>query len=170
MQLLKEISQKSLGINDEEILGTPFELRKSARGIIINNEGLMALQHLTNRNYHKLPGGGVDPGETEEEALAREIIEEVGYSINTPIQLGVTIEYRNFEELLHISYGYSTTVIEKIAEPSLEANELDEGQETIWVTPQEAIALMRKDTPVETQGKFILAREICFLEKFLEKT
>lgn len=168
MKLLTEISEKTLGLEDQEILGKKYELRKSARGIIFNSEGKMALQHLTNHNYHKLPGGGVDPGETTEAALVREIIEEVGFSVETPKVLGITIEYRGFENLLHISYGYTAQTIEKISEPTLEPGEIEEGQITKWVTPEEALLLMQNDTPNETQGHFILAREISFLEEYLK--
>jgi len=166
MKLLKEISEKTLNISTKEILGETYKLRKSARGIIFNNVGEIAVQYLTNRNYHKLPGGGVEVGETCTEALEREILEEVGFNIDTPTELGAIIEYRNFEKLLHISYGYSANATEKVTEPQLEQREIEEGQETIWVTPEKALLLMKNDTPNEKQGYFILAREISFIEEY----
>lgn len=169
MQLLTEISAHTLGRGQEEILGKQYELRKSARGIIVNNEGKIALQHLQNRDYHKLPGGGIDPGEQETDALVREILEEVGYSITDIKKLGVVIEYRLFENLLHISYGFVATAKTKEHEPKLEPGEIAEGQITTWITPEEALNLMKQDTPNEEQGFYILEREKTFLKEYLKQ-
>ena len=70
MELLKEISEGSLGIGDLEQLNTGYELRKSARAIVKNAEGKIAIQHLQNYSFHTLPGGGIDPGETVEQVAA----------------------------------------------------------------------------------------------------
>ena len=84
MKILTELSEKSLGINPEQkIVGESFKLRKSARAIVINQNGLMAVQHIQKYNYHKLPGGTMEEGEKIEETLRREIREEIGCEIDS---------------------------------------------------------------------------------------
>ena len=51
--------------------------RPSVRGIIIRN-GKIAMMHSRKYNYYKLPGGGIEPEETLEDTLIREVREESG--------------------------------------------------------------------------------------------
>lgn len=166
MKLLKEISDKSLGISEVEILGKDYTLRKSARAILLNDQNEVSIQHVGKFYYYKLPGGGVDPGETVEEALKREIIEEVGCDIDIEKDLGVIIEYRSELNLIHISYGYLCRVKGKIGEPQYEQGEIDDQFRPIWKTLNEAIELMNKYRPKEPyQAPFIVEREKTFLEE-----
>lgn len=60
-------------------------MRKAARAIIINGDNIV----VTHRNkfgmeYYILPGGGVDLGETLEEALLRELDEEACVQVANP--------------------------------------------------------------------------------------
>ncbi len=57
--------------------GTVFE-RPSVRGIIIKN-GKILMIHSLKYDYYKLPGGGIEKGESYEDALIREVGEESGY-------------------------------------------------------------------------------------------
>ncbi len=168
MKILKEISEGTLGLTSEfEQLGSTYELRKSARVILLNSEGEMATQYLNNYTYHKLPGGGVDQGESIEEALKREVLEEVGCDCEIVKPVGVTIEYRNKYNLLHISYCFVANVIGEIGAPKLEAGEIEEGHETLWMSPSVVLEKMRTDEPKKFEGYFILEREITFIEEFL---
>lgn len=169
MKLLNEISEKSLGLGDAEKLGEQYQLRKSARAILLNDNGEMATQYLTNYTYHKLPGGGVDPGETVEEALKREVLEEVGCNCEITKPIGITIEYRNKYNMLHISYAFAVKVIGEMGEPALEEGEIEEGQTTLWLPPEEVLANMEADEPKKFEGHFILEREKSFLKEYLSK-
>jgi len=167
MKLLKEISEATLGLGSAEQLGEEYCLRKSARAILLNEHGEMATQYLEKYTFHKLPGGGVDPGETTEEACKREILEEVGCDCKIIKPLGIVIEYRNKHNLLHISYGFVAEVVGEVGEPKLENAEIEEGQITKWLPPAQVLANMQQDEPQKFSGYFILEREQAILEEYL---
>lgn len=170
MKLLAEITEATLRIGTPEILGDQYELRKSARGLLLNEAGAIAVQYLAKYDYHKLPGGGVDPGETIEAALRREIMEEVGCAITDITPLGLVIEYRNKYNLLHLSYGFAMQVAGELNPTALEPAEVAEGMETHWLQPAEALQKMQAAKPDRYEGAFQLAREIAIVEAYLERT
>jgi len=169
MKLLKEISDTMFGDTDAEILGKTYELRKSARAILMNDDGDIAIQYLANHFFHKLPGGGVEAGETVEEAFLREVKEEVGCDSEIEKEIGLVIEYRKEHALMHMSYCYLARVVGPVTESHLEQAEIDEGMSTIWMRPELAIQKMESDVPNTYQGKFILQRELAFLREFVAR-
>jgi 8-oxo-dGTP diphosphatase len=57
-------------------------IRIRVAGILIQNGNILLVRHEKNKqSYWLLPGGGIQYGETAEEALRREFREEVGLSI-----------------------------------------------------------------------------------------
>lgn len=71
MRLLFEIDTKDYDPDG------PVFVRPSVRGIIIR-QGQVAMVHSLKYDYYKFPGGGLEPGETQVEALSREVREESG--------------------------------------------------------------------------------------------
>lgn len=64
-------------LTDEYEEGKKIRTRTAVRSILSYQGKLVMVE--TNRGDYKFPGGGVEPGETELEALRREIQEETGY-------------------------------------------------------------------------------------------
>ncbi|MGC1176973.1 MAG: NUDIX domain-containing protein [Candidatus Saccharimonadales bacterium] len=58
-------------------------MRQSARAIVVKNGTLLVMRRRKEgREYYALIGGGIDAGETPEQALYREVKEETGITIN----------------------------------------------------------------------------------------
>ncbi len=159
MKFLAEISDETLGVGKREQLNTTYIVRKSARAVLMNEKGEVALQHLRKNNYYKLPGGGVEQGESILEALTREVKEEVGCSCEVGKEIGIVIEYRNEHNLLHISYCYLARVVGTLGEAAYEQGEIDEDQTTIWVSPEEGWKLIQGSITDIYKSKFIVARD-----------
>jgi 8-oxo-dGTP diphosphatase len=168
MKIICEISEKTLGLKDFEVPENLYTLRKSVRALLFNNNKEIALQYLKNFGFHKLPGGGIELNETNEQALKREILEEVGCTIEITNELGAIIEYCNASKLIHISYAYTAKVVSIIQNPVLELSEIEEGQQTVWLKPDNAVINMKKDIPQKYEGYFIKAREISFIEHYMK--
>jgi len=72
--------------------GVEYIPRPGAYAIIARSDGhILAVEGTRNRYY--LPGGGLDPGEAEEDGLRREILEELGKEIASIIFLGRANQY-----------------------------------------------------------------------------
>ena len=57
----------------------------------------------------EIPGGIIDKDETPADAFKREVEEETGYIIQTPVQLGqYTASIGNSNEVFHLFYGFGS--------------------------------------------------------------
>ncbi len=167
MKILLEISDKEVNDGLPERFDKPYILRKAARAIVFNEKNEIAFQFVSKHNYYKLPGGGVDPEETIMEALKREIREEAGCEdISVINEIGAIIEYRNKFDILQISYCYLAKTLGKINSPKYEKEEINEGLEPLWMPISKAMRLLRDSNPEDYQGKFIVKRDLVFLENF----
>lgn len=168
MEFLAEIDDAALGM-EMPLGGKPrarYNIRHAARAIILNDAGDIALLCATRHGYHKLPGGGMEPGEDWAAALKREALEEVGCDVDVlPQQLGAIVEWRARFELNQISFCGMAKVRGPVGKNSLTGDEIEAGLETGWVTPDEAIRLLGADNPTDYEGRFIKARDSIFLQE-----
>ena len=59
----------------------PQAVPVSIKGVIVRDRRVLLLKN--ERDEWELPGGRIEPGETPEECLAREIAEETGWTVTT---------------------------------------------------------------------------------------
>jgi 8-oxo-dGTP diphosphatase len=71
------------------LAGQRYTPRPGAYAIIDAGDGILATFQEKPRPELQLPGGGIDPGESPQIALAREVLEETGYTIHGIRRLGM---------------------------------------------------------------------------------
>ncbi|SRR3989344_3254 len=163
MKTLKIIKDADIG----SVLSEPGKYweRKAVRAVVFDKESKVALIYSGKYHHHKLPGGGVEEGESIEAAVRRELLEEIGCTVGNIKELGIVEEYRNRVELHQISYCYTAYALEK-GVPKLEAEEVAEGYVTKWFNLDAAIETLEKEKGTEHyDGRFIRMRDITFLKE-----
>lgn len=107
--------------------------KKLAAIILFRQDNRILLQHRTDDapvfpGYWSFFGGGVEQGETPEEAVKREVIEELSYQLNSPRLW--TVQKYSHDEMNYTRYFF----IEKYNGSQLV---LGEGQDMRWFLPSE---------------------------------
>ena len=154
-------------LTEEDVRG--YARRIAARGVVLDGDGRVGVLYSTTDKYIKLAGGGVDEGETHEEAFRREIREELGCEITHVNELCVDEERRKEKELLQFSYCFSARVVGEKGVPSLTETELARGMEVRWLTPEEAysdLSTAMKDH--KEHLRFMRTRDAYILKQFQE--
>ncbi len=136
---------------------------------LIEKDGLFAMQQGKNGEY-KIPGGGMDEGETITQALVREVVEETGLVIRTETmkELGEILEVRrdifdnNTKYIAH-SLHYSCEVEDEVLETGMTESEKERGFHLAWVDI---------DTVIETNERLMTEkwqfRDVEFLKWYKE--
>lgn len=141
-----------------------FTVREAARAVVFDADGNVALLYVGRDEYYKLPGGGIDAGESKEEALRRECLEEIGCDVEIVRELGTIIEYRKMFNIKQISYCYAAKVIGEKGEPKYTAHEIERGFKKLWVPYEEALRLMRESKAKSPEGAmYIVPRDVAVL-------
>jgi 8-oxo-dGTP diphosphatase len=130
-----------------------YTLRPGAYAILPLKQRFLMTAQLSPQVDVQLPGGGIDPGESPLQALHREVMEEIGWSIAYPRRLGA---FRRFvympeydlwaEKLCHV---YVAHPVRQIADP---------------VEPDHVTVVLSADEALESLGN---DGDRMFLEGFL---
>jgi 8-oxo-dGTP diphosphatase len=91
----------------------------------------------------QLPGGGIDPGESPLQALRREVYEETGWCIATPLRLGA---FRRFAYMPEYDLWAEKLCAIYLARPARKLSEPTEpGHSAIWMDAREAAEVLAND-------------------------
>lgn len=151
--------------------------RPSVRGIIFCN-GKIALVHSLKYDYYKFPGGGIDEGETHEQTLIREVMEETGLQIHqcSIKEYGQVIrKEKGLVDDLFIqeNFYYLARVMRKAESQKLDDYEAEEGFTLEWVNLEDAIVVNEQHDHSEKMeipnGKHMIERETLVMKKLLEE-
>ncbi|MEI7848874.1 MAG: NUDIX domain-containing protein [Chloroflexota bacterium] len=166
MELLKEIKRVS-GLKTEG----PTIIREAVRGIILHDHQLLMIHSTLNGDF-KFPGGGCQTGETHQQTLKREFLEECGAEmLEFGDAFGKVIEYdlpqeTNYALFKMTSYYYFCQVNLQFFEQTLDDYEAALGFAPVWIKVEDAI---RNNQNILQNGNhaeiFWLNREIYILHE-----
>ena len=130
--------------------------RDAVRGIVLNDQKEIALLHMlgrdvfADRDHYELPGGGVEPGESFEETLHREMGEEIGLEIEIMAEVGIIANEYNRLQRRDVQHFYLARAVgEKPMHRTALEQKLVRG--VVWV-PAGEILHMYDTRPVENVG------------------
>ncbi|HCW74673.1 MAG TPA: hypothetical protein DHM90_13805 [Clostridiaceae bacterium] len=131
-----------LGMEKEETGNRNVYHREAVRAVVMEEEKIFMV-HTINGDF-KFPGGGVEAGETHEEALRRELLEETGCEMGRfGRKLGQIIERRadymqpeNIFEM--VSHYCLCDGVKTVCKPSLSQHEKELFLKARWLKVEEA--------------------------------
>lgn len=142
-----------------------YRIRTAVRIVLFDRNGRVLMVSAPKLGYYKLPGGGIEHGESKLQALARETKEEVGAIFRITGTVGTTVEWRNKWRMRQTSYCYMGIVTGRGAS-NLTEEERSCGFRVKWFpTIDAAIGAVKRAVTEEYEGTFIKRRERVFLER-----
>ena len=165
MEVLRIIRDADIGAVGS--IPAAYRERVAARAVVFDANGEIALQHMTKQDYHKLPGGGVEEGESVEAGLARELAEEIGCAVGNVRELGLIEEFRGGRGLHQVSHCFVADVTGEKSAPNPDEGEVAAGAEAVWMGLEDAIRTLEEEgvRVGEYSAKFTSLRDLTLLRE-----
>ncbi|MBO4422338.1 MAG: NUDIX domain-containing protein [Clostridia bacterium] len=140
--------------------------RYAAKAVFINEQGKVALMYMSRINCYKLPGGGIEKGETETEALMRELREETGRGSIIACKIGEVTEHKNRKHYCQHTSAFIAYTNGERYKCSFSQSERRLGFRPCFFDPAEAVEILQYglDTTEEYGKRFIFCRDLSILK------
>jgi 8-oxo-dGTP diphosphatase len=127
-----------------KLSGIDYIDRPGVYAVVENNHQQFAVIETSNGYF--LPGGGIDAGETEIDALKRELVEEIGYQISVIAEIGASVEYIVFskdEKYYQIRSKFYKVQLDSKIEEGIERD-----HRLVWLSQENALKLLTRQSQV----------------------
>ncbi len=169
-----KVTDSDFGIKEKNNREKPA-IRMGARGIVLDDNGNIAIINKQKKNEYKLLGGGIDRDEKPDEAFKRECEEELGAKVEIKKLIGTAEEYKSQENFKQISYIFVANKIKDLESNNLTQKEKDEGTRYLWMNFNDALTKMKESLEVLKSSeydnlyrtKFMVLRDIKILEYYI---
>lgn len=146
-----------------------YDQRTAARGIILDSAGRLGVLYVAKHQYHKLPGGGVEPGEDLLTTLRRECLEELGCDVQVEAEFARTLEVRREHHLVQRSVYFTGHIAGALGPSAFTAQELAHNFAACWMALADARQAFTQDQPANLAGWFISQRDTLVLIAYLNQ-
>lgn len=139
----------------------PYRARSAAYGVLPDTQGRILVVAIDegDRLVHDLPGGGVDPGETAEQALRREFAEETGLVLDEARRLANADHYwvkpKTGERVFNRAAYYA------VSRSGEDGVKIEADHTPVWLDPLEAQTRMRHDAAAWAIAMWMRAGAFC---------
>ena len=133
MKVILTLDDLDIDSNTLELDIADFHHRETARAVVVDEEQAIALIYAATKSYYELPGGGIRVAESVKHALHREMFEEIGCKVGIIKELGITEEYRHFNQSRQTSYWYLVKLVGDKGIPVYTTDEMQAGFGVCWV-------------------------------------
>jgi len=126
-------------------LGVAYRDRPAAFGVAEREDGMIALVRVTppGAAWLDLPGGALDPGEGDEQALVREFGEETGLIVRPGPRVTRASQYFRLNDGEPVNNRCA--VFQAVVEGFDPALKIEDDHELVWMKPREAAEQVRHD-------------------------
>lgn len=123
--------------------GQSYRMRRGAYAVLLAGTDVLVTRQAEPEPEIQLPGGGIDPGESPLRALHREVFEETGWSIATPVRLGA---FRRFAYMPEYDLWAEKLCTVYLARPARRLSAPTEpGHTAIWMAAKDAAEVLGND-------------------------
>ena len=142
------------GMTIEDVSDQP--LREGCRGILKKNDKYLMV-HVKKFDITTFPGGGLEPNETKEECVVREVLEETGILCKVVTKTVTLTEY--FSDSIWRHHFFMCEYVEDTKETNFTIEEQEIGLEVKWMTLDEVIYEFENNMTQHEHGPMIHNRE-----------
>ena len=157
-------------ITDQDILGktglSQAKPRLTARAVVVNRRGEIAVMYAGKFNLYSLVGGGIEEGEDALTALRREVYEETGCTCDGIMELGAVEENRGSCDYTQISYYYVVYTDTEALSPHLTDGEKRNDTTVQWHSLEDAYSLIASPRHPTVQRMYLQARDVVALDAY----
>ena len=135
--------------------GLTYRDRPAAFGVA-ERDGLVAVVRVTkpgNSPWFDLPGGALDPGEDDIQALVREFGEETGLVVQAGRSLGRADQFFRLTDGEPVNNRSGLYVAHVEAERA--ALKIEDDHELVWIDPRDAVSCLRHDSHAWAVAAFL---------------
>jgi 8-oxo-dGTP diphosphatase len=143
------------------------KVKPAARVVLFDDQDKTPIIDVRSGEYYKIPGGGIDNGESLEQAAKRETLEETGCEVKILEKIGKQefIDPDSKYNMIYHSVCYLAKKIGEVNSPSFDDWEKSNDFKLIWVTYDEAVKLFESSKTKDPFGREINKRDLEFLKK-----
>lgn len=127
----------------EKVSAEAYRPRQGAYGVLVRDGRIAVVQVGYTKFTYDLPGGGIDDGETPEQALKREYLEETGLEVKVG---GMLAEFNHY--MIHDNgtpYNNHARVYEVEWVADRPQAKVEDDHELVWLPPLEVIKRLKRE-------------------------